>query len=116
MRAVEAGDGFPRQTELAAGHAAAGVEQDAEANRRGFVREVQNIAVLAVLEDGEVVLTETGDKAAVATGHRRRYGDDVDARAECGRLLRAGGYPGNNRERDKGLSHGRHCIGDNALL
>ena len=72
-----------RGRHLVGRHAAAGVEQDAEADRHALVAEVRDFLPLAVLEDGEVVLAQAGHEAAVVVGDRGRDVDQLDAALEA---------------------------------
>src|SRR5258708_424323 len=89
--ADQPGDDVTRQGELAAGHiarhAAAGVEQNAEAHGGGLVLEVQNLSSAAVFEHGEVVPGEATPPSTVASD-RCGHGDDVHAALERRWFLR----------------------------
>ena len=72
-----------RGDHLLAFHAAAGVEDDAEADRHAFGGEVRDRPQLAVLVDPEVVLPEAGHEPAVAVADRGGDVDQLDAGAEA---------------------------------
>src|SRR5690606_34023516 len=67
---------------LLIGHAAARVERDAEAHRHALVAEMRDLLDLAVVVDGEVLLAEPRDEAAVVIGYRRGDVDQLDAAAK----------------------------------
>ena len=72
---------------LFAGHAAAGVERDAEADRHSFGAELRDGLPNVVFIDDEVVLGEVGHEAAVGIRHRGRDVHQLDAALEAERVL-----------------------------
>ena len=82
-----------RGDQLVAFHAAAGVEDDAEADRDALRGEVRDRPQLAVLVDPEIVLTEAGDEPASPVTHGRGDVDQLDPGAEAELLPLAGGGP-----------------------
>src|SRR5262249_25239972 len=71
-----------RLLHLLAGHAAAGVEGDAEAHRDALGIEVRDLHWLAVLVDGEVLRAQAWDEAAVHVGDGGGDGPQLDAAPE----------------------------------
>ena len=67
---------------LLGGHAAAGVEQEAETDRDPIVAEVRHVLQLPVLVDGEVLSPKPGDESSVLVGDCRGDVDEIDAAPE----------------------------------
>ena len=81
-QAEEAIDRVHRRRPLLAGHAAAGVDDDAEADRRAIGAEVRHLNRLVVLVDEEVFLAQPAVEAARAIGDGGRHVDQLDAALE----------------------------------
>ncbi len=73
--------------ELVAGHAAARVEHDPEADGDPFGTEMRNRLRAAVFEDGEVVFAEAGHEPPVTVADRCRHVHELDAGPELERIL-----------------------------
>ena len=82
----EAIERLARGVHLVAVHAAAGVEDDAEADRDALGVEMRHRLQLLVVEDAEVVLGQSRHEPAGLIGHRRVDVDQLDAGAELERL------------------------------
>ncbi len=83
----EAIDGAARRCHLVGGHAAAGVEQDPEADRHPFIAEVGNFLPLTVLVHREVVFGQTRDEVAVLVADRGGHVDELDTALEAETLV-----------------------------
>jgi hypothetical protein len=94
-------------------HAAAGVEEDADAHGNRLAGEIRDVSPLAVLEDREVVFAEPGGEPTVSTGDGRRHRHDIHAASEAGRLLRLQIQRREQRGCGDGPSHKRHGIEEN---
>ena len=81
-QAEEAIDRVHRRRPLLAGHAAAGVDDDAEADRRAIGAEVRHFDRLVVLVDEEVFLAQPAVEAARSIGDGGRHVDQLDAALE----------------------------------
>jgi hypothetical protein len=84
-------DGRPRRGHLVGRHAAARVEQDAQAHRRPVAAEMRYLLAAAVLEDREVVLGERRHEAPVLVGDGGGDVDQVHAALESEAVLRMRG-------------------------
>ena len=98
-----------RASSMSAAIDAAGVEDQADVERRAFAvepdlgrgavgGEVAQLLLLALFEDVEVVLRQAGHRGAALVDHGDAEVDDLDAAAE-GRLLRNGRQSGSEHDR-----------------
>jgi hypothetical protein len=97
--------------DLRARHAAARVEDDAEADRDALGAEVRDVYRLIVLEHPEIALLQTGHESSGAVGDRRGDVDEFDAGAKAERILTvkdvraSAGDPDRQREHDAAAEH-----------
>ena len=101
-QAEEAIDRAHRRRPLLAGHAAAGVDDDAEADRRAIGAEVRDLDRLVVLVDEEVFLAQPAVEAARSIGDGGRHVDQLDAALELEAALFLREQGSGERENERG--------------